>query len=213
MSPETRDEARCASATGWSTGMGRADAINVQPSMSMKQVTLPDDGLPPSDGGSAAPSDGGSPPARDIHFADLAETGNQRAVVNALQSLSTPSNFYLRVLNLPEGAPAGVFNSLSGEAHASAVQSLQGVSSRVSAVLLSRLQANLAAGLVRDRPQLPISQFSERPAPAGWSCRPANARAHSAPSQSVIGLAIAEQEADARHLLRPSDVTEYPLRQ
>jgi outer membrane autotransporter protein len=101
--------------------------------------------VPPSGGDGNSPG-GGTAPSRPIQFADLALTGNQRAVANALQSLPASSNLYTRVLNLPEGTPAGVFASLSGEAYASTVSSLQGVGERVSTLPMSHLQANLDAG-------------------------------------------------------------------
>ena len=44
---------------------------------------------------------------RPIEFADAANTGNQRAVARALQSLPKDSPLYRRVMNLPNGAPAG----------------------------------------------------------------------------------------------------------
>ncbi|WP_144637440.1 autotransporter-associated beta strand repeat-containing protein [Bordetella genomosp. 13] len=106
---------------------------------------------------------GGSTPSRPIRFADLAENGNQRAVANALQSLPSSSNLYSRVLNLPEGAPAGVFASLSGEAHASVQQSLQNVSDRVMDTSISHLRANLNAGV---QPGAPTAQLGRGDASA-----------------------------------------------
>ncbi|OWT72890.1 MULTISPECIES: autotransporter outer membrane beta-barrel domain-containing protein [unclassified Achromobacter] len=125
---------------------------NVDLVVNLKQV--PDDGntsTPPADGGtSTPPANGGG--TRDIRFADLASNGNQRATANALQSLPSDSPLYGRVLNLPNGAPAGVFQSLSGESHASAGSTLFGVADNVATLPLQHLHANLDAGMTRGQP-------------------------------------------------------------
>lgn len=104
------------------------DSQRVDLVVSLKQV--------PSD-------DGGS---RPIQFVDAAASGNQRAVARALQSLAPESALYRHVLNLPDGMPAQAFNALSGEAHASAMSILQGATSAMTQMPLSRLRANLGAG-------------------------------------------------------------------
>ena len=69
-----------------------------------------DPGTPPVDTSTPPATPGGSGGAtRPIEFADLAVTSNQRSTARALQSLPTTNALYSRVLNLPEGAPAGVF--------------------------------------------------------------------------------------------------------
>ncbi|WP_158219272.1 MULTISPECIES: autotransporter outer membrane beta-barrel domain-containing protein [unclassified Achromobacter] len=117
--------------------------------VALKEVPVGPGGDTGSGGGSSSggSSGGGSSGStRPIRFADLALSGNQRAAANALQSLPTGSNLYLRVLNLPEGAPAGVFNDLAGESHASTVASLQRVTNNVMTLPMSHLRANLNAG-------------------------------------------------------------------
>ncbi|HEY9269714.1 autotransporter-associated beta strand repeat-containing protein, partial [Achromobacter sp.] len=89
---------------------------------------------------------------RPIQFADAAASGNQRAVARALQSLPANSDLYRRVLNLPEGAPAAAFDGLSGEAHATSVSTMQGVASTFVQAPMTRLRANLAAGMMPGKP-------------------------------------------------------------
>lgn len=93
---------------------------------------------------------------RPIEFADAAVTGNQRAVARALQSLPADSALFRRVLNLPNGAPADVFNGLSGETHATTVSVAQGVANSFVQVPMNRLRANLAAGML---PGVPTAQL------------------------------------------------------
>ncbi|HTJ99404.1 MAG TPA: autotransporter domain-containing protein [Bordetella sp.] len=90
--------------------------------------------------------DGGS--TRPIRFADLAVTHNQRQVANALQSLPAGDGLYTRVLNLPQGTPPAVFDSMSGEAYASTMSTLQGVADNVTSVPLAHFRANLDAALL-----------------------------------------------------------------
>ncbi len=80
-------------------------------------------------------------------FESLAETPNQRATASGLASLPNGSALYQRILNLPEGAPPAVFDSLSGEVHASVVSALQAGSTTVRNLPLSHLRRNLSAGL------------------------------------------------------------------
>lgn len=113
-------------------------------SVQLKQV--PDTGT--GNGG-----DGGT---RPIQFADAAVTGNQRAVARALQSLPANSALYLRVLNLPNGAPIDVFNGLSGETHATTVAVAQGMANTFVQIPMNRLRANLGAGML---PGVPTAQL------------------------------------------------------
>jgi subtilase-type serine protease len=86
-------------------------------------------------------------PSRPIAFADAAQSGNQRAVANALDSLPAGNPLHDYILTLPEGATSAAFNSLSGEAHASVTSSLTGFNNTVRTVPLSYLRANLGAGM------------------------------------------------------------------
>ncbi len=97
---------------------------------------------------------GGS--TRPIEFADAAFTGNQRSVARALQSLPADSALFRRVLNLPNGAPADVFNGLSGEAHATTVSVAQGAANTFVQIPMNRLRANLGAGML---PGVPTAQL------------------------------------------------------
>lgn len=87
------------------------------------------------------------PQTRPMRFADAASTLNQRSTANALDSLSGGNPLYQYVLTLPEGAPAAVFNSLSGEAHASVVSGLNNLSGLSRNLPFKSLRANLGAGL------------------------------------------------------------------
>lgn len=97
-------------------------------------------------------------------FASAAATGNQRAVGAALDSLPQGSALWRYVATLPAGQPESVFNSLSGEAHASVSSSLaQGVAT-MRAVPTARLRANLRAGLM---PGAPMAQAGGGVVPQG----------------------------------------------
>lgn len=85
-------------------------------------------------------------------FASAGATGNQRAVGAALDSL--PEGHALRryVSTLPAGQPQAVFNSLSGEAHASVSGSLAQGAATLRALPMTRLRANLQAGMLPGAP-------------------------------------------------------------
>jgi T5SS/PEP-CTERM-associated repeat protein/autotransporter-associated beta strand protein len=95
------------------------------------------------------------PGTRPITFADAAQTANQRAVANALETLPLGNALQEFILTLPNGAPPAVFNNLSGEAHASVASSLMGASTTTRTLPLSYLRANLNAGM---RPGAPTAQ-------------------------------------------------------
>ncbi len=99
-------------------------------------------------------------PTRPIAFADVAQTGNQRAVASALDSLPAGNPLHEYILTLPEGATAAAFNSLSGEAHASVTSTLTGLNNSVRAVPLAYLRANLGAGM---RAGAPTAQLGGTP--------------------------------------------------
>lgn len=93
------------------------------------------------------PVDPVNPGTRPIAFEDAAQTGNQRAVARALDSLPADSALHQYILTLPNGAPPAAFNSLSGEAHASVASNLMASSATPRTVPLSHLRTNLAAGM------------------------------------------------------------------
>ncbi|WP_189371473.1 autotransporter outer membrane beta-barrel domain-containing protein [Achromobacter spanius] len=125
------------------------DAQNVVMQLGRKQVPV-DPGTP------------GTPetPTRPIAFADAAQSGNQRAVANALDSLPAGNPLHDYILTLPEGATSAAFNSLSGEAHASVTSSLTGFNNTVRTVPLAYLRANMGAGM---RPGAPTAQAGGTP--------------------------------------------------
>lgn len=120
------------------------------------------------------PVDPGTP-TRPITFADKAQAGNQRAVANALDSLPASNALHEYILTLPEGAPPTVFNSLSGEAHASVTSSLANAGSTTRTLPLSHLRANLGAGMRPGAPtaqaggELPVSSLPSSNAQPAWA--------------------------------------------
>ncbi|QVQ26092.1 autotransporter outer membrane beta-barrel domain-containing protein [Achromobacter deleyi] len=118
--------------------------------VNLKSVPV-DPVIPPVDNGGGTGSTGGSGSGsgggtRPIEFSDLAVTGNQRSAAKAVQTLPTTSSLYSRVLNLPEGAPAGVFADLAGESFGSSVTAMQNVSNNVASLPTAQLRANMSAG-------------------------------------------------------------------
>ena len=108
--------------------------------------------------------DGTQPnPPTPMAFADAANTNNQRATANALDSLPAGNVLHEYILTLPAGAPPAAFDSLSGEAHAGIAGTLMGLSSTVRTLPLNRLRANLNAGM---RAGAPTAQAGSGPAPA-----------------------------------------------
>lgn len=100
----------------------------------------------------------------DSSFDSFAYTPNQRATASGLASLASDSALYQRVLNLGADEPAKVFDSLSGEVHASVVSALQASSHTVRTLPVSHLRTNLAAGLM---PGAPLAQAGSGALPAG----------------------------------------------
>lgn len=102
----------------------------------------------------------------NVAFADQAQTPNLRAVADSLENLPRDSWLYEYVLNLPAGTPAEVFNSLSGEVHASMHSVLPGLSAaRVPSISLGQLRNNLGAGW---RPGAPIAQAAGELPASAW---------------------------------------------
>ncbi len=101
-------------------------------------------------------------PSSPITFVDLAQTGNQRVVAQALEGMSTSSALHNFVLGLPNGAPPAVFAQISGDSHAGVQGSLPSLDGLVPRTSQKRLHNNLTAGL---RAGAPIAQ-SDGPLPA-----------------------------------------------
>lgn len=114
-----------------------------------------------------------TPGTRPIRFADAAGTSNQRAAANALDSLSGANPLYQYVLTLPEGAPAGVFDSLSGEAHASVTSGLNNLSGLSRNLPFKSLRANLDAGLAPGAATAQAGSTSPASALPGSAAQPA----------------------------------------
>ncbi|EHK62998.1 autotransporter outer membrane beta-barrel domain-containing protein [Achromobacter arsenitoxydans] len=114
----------------------------------MKQVPVEPETKPGDEGGETRP----------IEFADLAVTRNQRSAANAVQSLPKTSPLYTRVMNLPNGAPAGVFADLSGESFGSNVSAMQNVSNNVASLPTAQLRANMNAGFIPGPPTAQVGR-------------------------------------------------------
>ena len=114
------------------------------------------DSKPIDNSGNTGGNTGGG--TRPIEFADLAVTGNQRSAANAVQTLPKTSALYTRVLNLPEGAPAGVFADLSGESFGSSVSAMQNVSNNVASLPTAQLRANMNAGFIPGPPTAQVGR-------------------------------------------------------
>ncbi|KRW61052.1 autotransporter domain-containing protein [Pseudomonas sp. TTU2014-080ASC] len=93
--------------------------------------------------GGSNPGNSGTP----MTFASLAETANQRGVANSVESLPSNHEVYGFVETLPVGAPASVFNNLSGEAHASVLSGLPDVSRHAATLPMTNMRNTLNAGL------------------------------------------------------------------
>lgn len=76
-------------------------------------------------------------------FADAAQTENQRETANGLDSLPADNPLHEYILTLPAGTPPAVFDSLSGELHASVASSLRGSGTRLNSLPLSHLRTKL----------------------------------------------------------------------
>jgi outer membrane autotransporter protein len=95
-------------------------------------------------------------------FAELANTGNQAAVANGIESLGRDNPLFNYIETLPTGAPAAAFNSLAGDTHASVGGSLPGTSALAPSVSQQHLRSNMSAGM---RAGAPVAQ-SDGPLPA-----------------------------------------------
>lgn len=129
------------------------------------------DPMPPVASEPAPPVQGGAD-QRPIRFADLITGRNAMAVSDAIESLPRTHEIYRRALSLPEGAPQAYFSALTGEAHASTRNALAGLSRPASALPLSHLRANLAAGL---QPGAPMAAAGASDMPPAASALPASA--------------------------------------
>lgn len=101
-------------------------------------------------------------------FADAALTDNQRATANGLDSLPADNPLLEYILTLPEGAPPAVFDSLSGELHASVASSLLGSATTLRSLPLSHLRSKLQAagsGSPTDTVQLGMARPADNEQP------------------------------------------------
>ncbi|MFY2994483.1 autotransporter family protein [Achromobacter xylosoxidans] len=141
------------------------------PAASDPAPPLASDPVPPVASEPAPPVQGGAD-QRPIRFADLITGRNAMAVSDAIESLPRTHEIYRRALSLPEDAPQAYFSALTGEAHASTRNALAGLSRPASALPLSHLRANLAAGL---QPGAPMAAAGASDMPPAASALPASA--------------------------------------
>ncbi|WP_370682569.1 autotransporter domain-containing protein [Comamonas sp. GB3 AK4-5] len=101
----------------------------------------------------------------DTAFAELANTSNQAAVANGIESLPSSHPLYQYVQGLPKGTPAEAFSSLSGDTHASVAGSLVSLGARAPRISSQHLYSNLTAGM---RSGAPIAQGSGSLPASAW---------------------------------------------
>ena len=114
-----------------------------------------------STGGGGSTGGGSTGGGNSIRFADLAESSNQAAAANGIESLGS-GELYNHVLHLPNGAPAPFFSQVSGDTHASLVSSLVRLGGYAPSISQRHLQGNLTASM---RAGAPVAQ-SDGPLPA-----------------------------------------------
>lgn len=85
-------------------------------------------------------------------FPTGADTPNQRAVAGALESLGNDSALRQYVATLAQGQSQDVFDSLSGEVHASIANTMLQGAAQARATPLAKLRANLQAGALPGAP-------------------------------------------------------------
>lgn len=76
-------------------------------------------------------------------FTDAALTYNQRATAAALDTLADTNALHEYILTLPKEAPPAVFDSLSGELHASIASALRGAGTTLNSLPLTHLRTRL----------------------------------------------------------------------
>lgn len=89
-------------------------------------------------------------------FADAAQTDNQRETASGLDSLPADNPLHEYILTLPAGAPPEVFDSLSGELHASIASGLLGSSASLRTLPLAHLRTCAAAWRIAKSPRTPL---------------------------------------------------------
>lgn len=89
---------------------------------------------------------------RPIRFSDLANSPNQSATGNALETLPASSPLYKTVLTLPTGTPADALAQLSGDSHATAGNAMVNGGSLVRTLPVNPLRNNLVAPMLPGAP-------------------------------------------------------------
>ena len=121
------------------------------------------------------PTPAPAPTPAPIAFADLANTTNQAAVANGVESLPSTHALYRFVERLPNGAPPAVFDSLSGDGHAQLAGSLQQLATRAPSIGMHYMRLNLSAGwwpgaaLAQSHGLLPASAWPVSKALPAWA--------------------------------------------
>ncbi|MEG0053058.1 MAG: autotransporter domain-containing protein, partial [Comamonas sp.] len=104
----------------------------------------------------------GSNGSGQMAFAEQATSRNQGAVANAIESLPSSHPLFQHVQTLPNGTPAAVLASLTGDPHANVGGSLGGLSGVVASVSVQHGRSSLTAGM---HPGAAVAQ-SDGPLPA-----------------------------------------------
>ena len=100
-----------------------------------------------------------------LGFTDLASTPNQVSAANALAGLPSSHPLYQHIETLAAGAPAAVFSSLSGDAHASVGGSLPSLGALAPSITSNHLRNNLTAGMA---PGAPVAQSDSALPASAW---------------------------------------------
>ena len=99
----------------------------------------------------------------NIAFASVAQTANQRATAQGLESLDQGNALYDTIVTLNDAAARHSFDLLSGEVHPSSTAALQSVATLAQRLSFNHLRANLSAPL---QAGAPIAQADDAPIPA-----------------------------------------------
>jgi fibronectin-binding autotransporter adhesin len=81
-------------------------------------------------------------------FSSLAQTGNQRAVAGALDSMTASAALPTAVSTVSAAQAPGTFDALSGEIHPSTTSVLQSIAQNTASMPLEHLRTSLSAGSV-----------------------------------------------------------------
>jgi len=118
---------------------------------------------------------GSSTGGGNMGFADLANTRNQAAAANAIESLGRGNPLFDHIETLPQGTPAAILASVSGDTHAGVQGSLVGLGAHAPGLSSKHLLGNLTAGMYAGAPMaqsdgpLPASAWPSSKALPAWA--------------------------------------------